>query len=176
MSKFYRNKPNKIVLKTKYALLYIYGIENLVRMKVKFDLEDVPRISQYNWCALDKRNLYLICRGVGSLHRFLLNCPVGKLVDHRDGNTLDCRKKNLRICTHKGNNRNAGLSSANTTGMKGVSLSKSGKFKVFIYKNNKAIYVGLFDNLIAAAEAYNQAAIKHHGKFARLNNLSEVNQ
>lgn len=40
------------------------------------------------------------------LHRVIMDCPDGKVVDHLNGNKLDCRKKNLRICTQKENSNN----------------------------------------------------------------------
>lgn len=42
---------------------------------------------------------------------------------------------------------------------------------VSIGMNNKSIHVGFFDDVIDAARAYNDAAVKYHGEFAKLNQL-----
>ena len=54
------------------------------------------------------------------LHRCILDAPPGYDVDHRNGNTLDCRRENLRIVTHQENLRNRKISAINTSGYTGV--------------------------------------------------------
>ncbi len=98
--------------------------------------------------------------------------PDGKQVDHINGNPLDNRRENLRICENAENNRNKGLTKASTSGYKGVSLYKrSGTWRAYIVTNYKQKHLGTFDNPIDAAKAYNVAAIKFHGEFARLNDI-----
>ena len=54
------------------------------------------------------------------MHRFLLSPPDEMDVDHRNGDTLDNRRENLRICTHLENGQNQMKHKTNTSGYKGV--------------------------------------------------------
>ena len=91
-----------------------------------------------------------------------------KMVDHINGDIFDNRKKNLRICTNKENSRNRKSSCLNKLGVKGVRV-KDGKFCAQIKVNAKEIHLGYFLNISEAAIAYDKAAIKYFGQFARLN-------
>lgn len=82
------------------------------------------------------------------LHRIIMNCPKGKVVDHINHNGLDNRKENLRICNVADNNRNRSLSSRNTSGYTGISWStKMNKWKVSLQKGDKSFHGGYFDNI-----------------------------
>jgi hypothetical protein len=92
--------------------------------------------------------------------------------DHINGDSLDNRKGNLRTCTMEQNKRNRRTGKNNTSGYKGVQWCKrSKKWKAGIMVNRKAIHIGLYQTKEAAAKMYNEAAIKHHGQFAKLNTL-----
>lgn len=102
------------------------------------------------------------------LHREIMHCPEGKYVDHINGNKLDNRKANLRICTIAENSRNVGLRKDNKTGHKGVFYSSGHKaYKATIRVNKKQIYLGCFKDINKAIAAYQAAAVKYHGEFAR---------
>lgn len=107
------------------------------------------------------------------MHRIIMNCPKGVHVDHINGNGLDNRKSNLRLCSIQENSRNRGAQRNNTTGFKGVVYEASrGMFKSRIQvSKHKRIHLGYFKNPKEAARAYNEAAIKYHGEFAKLNEL-----
>ncbi len=106
------------------------------------------------------------------LHRVLINAPNDKTVDHINGNTLDNRKINLRLCTNSENLRNSKKRKTNTSGYKGVSFCKScKKYIASITLNYKKIRLGYFEDKKEAAIAYNMAAIKYHGNFAKLNEV-----
>lgn len=91
-------------------------------------------------------------------------------VDHINRNGLDNYRCNLRPATRLQNRMNCGLSKRNKSGFKGVSWHKScNKWVAKIEINDKSIYLGLFDDKIEAAKAYNAAAKKHFGEFAWLN-------
>jgi hypothetical protein len=102
------------------------------------------------------------------LHRVILDNPNG-VVDHINGNGLDNRRSNLRVCTIAENCRNsAKYRSGKTSTYKGVSKFGN-KWRGTICLNNKQIYLGSFDDEMTAARAYDAAAVIHHGEFARLN-------
>lgn len=106
------------------------------------------------------------------IHNLILDRPPreGKLVvDHINGNVLDNRKCNLRVCTHAENMRNiTKRRKGNTSGYTGV--SKCGKrWAASIGDRGKTIYLGSFGNKEEAARARDLKAIELHGEFASLN-------
>ncbi len=111
-------------------------------------------------------------RTIISIHKMLMNPPKGKEVDHINGNRNDNRRNNLRIVSYAGQARNAGLRKDSTSGFKGVSWHRYRKaWSVRICVNYKRIFIGYFNNLRDAGLAYNNAAIKYFGEFARLNKV-----
>ena len=104
------------------------------------------------------------------LHRHITNCPKGMHVDHINGNVLDNRLSNLRICTPSQNQANSKLPKNNTSGYKGVSKNGDG-WKAKIRVDYAYYYLGTFLTKEEAARAYNAAAIKYFGEFARLNEV-----
>ena len=100
------------------------------------------------------------------LHRIIMDAPDDKMVDHINGNPLDNRRENLRLCSNQENNRNKGKKSDNTSGFKGVSWSKqTGKWLANITVDGKSKYLGYFDDKLKAYEAYCTACEKYHGDF-----------
>ena len=77
------------------------------------------------------------------MHRVITKCPKGKQVDHINGDGLDNRKANLRICTVNENNKNAKMRKDNKSGYKGVSwYPNRHKWRCVIFVNKKQIYLG----------------------------------
>lgn len=106
------------------------------------------------------------------MHRFIVDAPIGFEVDHINGDGLNNRRENLRICTVSENGRNLSKRKDNTSGFKGVNWHKQkSKWRARIQLDKKRIDVGYFDCPIEAARAYNAAAIKYHGEFAKLNEI-----
>lgn len=141
---------------------------------IMIDSEDYEKVSGYTW-RLDK-NGYPIAGGGKrmpnyKLHRFVLNAPKGTEVDHINHNLLDCRKENLRLCTHGENQHNQCKQTRTTSSkFKGVSKAKKdNKWTAQIKHNRKVIYLGRFDSERDAAIVYDQHATKLFGKFAKLN-------
>lgn len=106
------------------------------------------------------------------LHRIVAGCPKGRQVDHKDRNTLDNRRANLRVCDLANNIHNRGIFKRNTTGFKGVTFFKATKrWHAQIGKDGKRIHLGFFKDIVEAAKAYNKAATELHGEFASLNKV-----
>jgi AP2 domain/HNH endonuclease len=105
-----------------------------------------------------------------AMHREILKPPKGLLVDHRNQNGLDNQRSNLRIATRSENNINVPKRKNTTSRFMGVSLTNGRKRWVAnINHQNKRICLGRFYNEEEAAKAYDVAARKYHGEFARLN-------
>jgi len=104
------------------------------------------------------------------LHRVLMNSPKGKCVDHINGDTLDNRLKNLRICTHKENIRNSNkLRSNNKSGYRGVFwCNQKQRWAARIKVDYKSIHLGFFKKAEDASNAYLKAAKNYFGKFASI--------
>lgn len=105
------------------------------------------------------------------LHRLIINAPDGLLVDHRNTDTLDNRRSNLRLATRSQNSFNRQKTKSKTSSrFIGVCFDKrKGLWSACINFNRKRIWLGYFKNEIDAARAYDAAAKKYHGEFARLN-------
>ena len=151
--------------------------------EVLLDDEDYNRlkVNHYNVNTVDvkRRGLYYFLRNVcvggkhtvTSLHRDVMGCVNGdgKIVDHKDGNTLDNRKENLRFSSHAENMRNSRTRKTNTSGIKGVCWDKKrGKWKSVINVDRKAFVLGYYTDIEDAEAAYVKASKELHGEFSRL--------
>jgi len=87
-------------------------------------------------------------------------------VDHINGNTLDNRKINLRVCSHRENTANRCLGRNNTTGFKGVTQVGPDRWAASIGSEGRVYYLGAFDSPEKAHVAYCEAAAWLHGEFA----------
>lgn len=105
-------------------------------------------------------------------HKFAM--PGVKLVDHINGNTLDCRLENLRTCTRSENGRNRIKRRRASSQFLGVSWHKLlGKWTARI--NQK--HIGYYATELEAFEAYKKAAKQQYGAFASWTLLDkEINQ
>ncbi len=141
----------------------------------KVDVEDYDLVSGRNWHAV-KRQSGLVYAATNisdergqrplSMHRVLM--PEAERVDHINGDGTDNRRANLRAATHAQNMRNRKKHKNNTSGFKGVSPMR-GKWRAQIRFEGRKHHLGIFDSPEEAAEAYDEAARRLHGEFARTN-------
>ena len=142
------------------------------------DDEDYEELSKYKWHYHKNRMKYpgyamraiyidgkqIILR----MHRVILNISKNKQGDHINGNTLDNRRSNLRVCTQKENNWNASKRKDNTSGYKGVHHFK-GKWAARIQVDNKRLFLGYYETVKEAAKGYDIAAKKYFDNYSKLN-------
>jgi hypothetical protein len=134
------------------------------------DIEDTAKVLGHGWQV--HKSGHVRCtttRGTAVyMHRLILDVPRGWSTDHINGNPLDNRKANLRVCTHAENMRNQRRHRDSKSGYKGVVLSK-GRWSASITVSGRQKHLGRFDTSEEAARAYDAAARELHGAFARLN-------
>jgi hypothetical protein len=113
-------------------IAYIHCQRNGEKIDVIVDSEDVERLVSFGRIGITNRGYPTYAKRDENniprryyLHRMVVNYDGENMVDHIDGNTLDCRKKNLRIVTHKQNCQNIhGLNKFNKSGYRNVMWNK----------------------------------------------------
>lgn len=136
------------------------------------DAEDYPKIKDFRWSHA--KNGYAISRKTDHGHMHLLHREVLGLkterivVDHLNGNPLDNRKENLRICSQEGNTANAVVSKRNSTGYRGVGKLREGCWIMQITKRGQ-YYSSRHSSPEEAARAYDTKAIELRGPYSCIN-------
>jgi hypothetical protein len=147
------------------------------------DDEDYERVVAWRWQANLRKGQWRARRTAQRgerkysvfMHRFILGAPPGTLVDHRNGDTLDNRRGNLRLATHSQNAANhhkrpAGCASR----FWGVSFVKDPRawrspWRACVWQHGKRRFFGQYRTEEEAARAYDVAALEAFGEFACLN-------
>jgi hypothetical protein len=149
------------------------------KLEVLVDEEDFELLNSFKWGIIKNKTHTYAARGTRKngvyskilMHRFIMNAPKDQMVDHRNGNTLDNRKSNLRLATRAMNLQNSKLRSDSNCKYKGVS-KRGHKFVARIQVAvDKRLFLGYFKTEEEAAKAYNKAATEHFGEFANLNKI-----
>ena len=156
--------PNEIIEYEDHAEVILYNKQNEEVARTLIDLDDIDKVKQYKWCIVKG---YAV-RGSDSsgIHRLIMNCPKGMVVDHINHNPLDNRKSNLRICTQRQNVINSSKRSNNTSGVTGVSWNKvKGKWMSVIVVDGKTVFLGYFKDIKYATYARKQAEMEYFGEY-----------
>jgi len=137
------------------------------------DDDDFESLNKYRWhlstSGYATGSFILNGKSVNKkMHRLIMNPNEGYFIDHINGNQLDNRKCNLRICSHQENMMNRRIHKNNTSGYKGVTFHReSKKWRAQITLDSKRIQIGYFDDPNEAHKAYCEKAKELHGEFAR---------
>ena len=161
-------KENKIKYKDGY---YIVNDNILIN---KEDLNNILKYKRYISVNSSGYAYFRYKQADYFLHRLIMGLPTRYdnmtklIVDHLNGNRLDNRKSNLRICRKEKNPINCKKYKNNTSGCKGVSwLKRLNKWQVVIHKNKKRIYLGVYSDLKEAITVRKEAEKKYFGEFIR---------
>lgn len=142
------------------------------------DDSDFQILSQYKWKmggdGYAVRNVYVSGGKYKTIlmHRYLLDPEDGMVIDHIDGNPLNNKRSNLRVCTRKQNMSNMKKPITNASGYKGVHFHKNTTDKVWMAQiriNNKNKFLGAFTSPVEAAKEYDLHAVAVFGIYAKLN-------
>ena len=136
------------------------------------DDEDYDFLAEFKWHAEKKDGSYYAKSSeAGSMHRLLPGLKDKRILgDHKDGNTLNNQRENLRACTSRQNNCNRKSSKNSISKYLGVSWdSEKIRWVSHIKVNGKNKKLGRFRTELEAAIIYNIAARKYHGEFANPN-------
>lgn len=141
------------------------------------DAEDAPKVASWNWHVKEtnRRNYASVGRRTNAgqfipLSHQVKPPPPGMLNDHKDGDTRNNRKTNLRPATHKQNAHNRRKANGCTSRFKGVSFRRDrGTWLATIRTDGRLLKIGTFHREEDAARAYDAKARELFGEFARLN-------
>lgn len=136
---------------------------------VILDDEDYERFKDLSWFVGPRYTMNTTLRI--PMHKMIIECPDGMVVDHINGNPLDNRRSNLRVCTQSENLMNTNKRRGDfSSKYKGVSWDNSKqRWRAMVYKSGKKNHAGYHRCEVQAAEAYNRKAVELYGEFARLN-------
>jgi hypothetical protein len=170
-------KANKYAHLADGTVLVVLERRDKTLLPCCIDGVDWPHVRGYRWHAQKNFNTFYVRTNVRTpngkqatlrMHNLLL--PDAKIVDHEDGSGLNNQRTNLRPATHAENIRNSRKDSdAITSKYRGVYRQKGKKFRAQIMFNDTRKHLGMFVNEKDAARAYDAAALKYCGEFARLN-------
>lgn len=142
------------------------------------DDDDYEWLSQYKWSAAKNAKTYYAVRidfssgeaKTVTMHRLILNPSPELETDHIDGNGLNNMRSNLRLSTSQQNKFNRRpFGKSKYTGVAVWYRNGHRYIRASIYQDGKNISLGLFPAEEEAALAYNEAALKYRGEYARLN-------
>jgi len=139
------------------------------RFVTVLDDEDYERFSSFVWFKIKRRDTYYVMRSPDKklLHRLILDAPDHLQVDHKDGNGLDNRRKNLRLATPTQNNMNRALDARNISGYSGITwYPERGKWRARISAHNQTKFLGFFSSLEDAIETRLKAEKELFGEFS----------
>ncbi|HSW01690.1 MAG TPA: HNH endonuclease [Sedimentisphaerales bacterium] len=135
------------------------------------DRRDFEWLSRHKWHVKKLGGKFYACRTEKGrtilMHREIMKAPQGMVVDHKRDNTLNNRRRNLRICTQAQNRANS-KPHGGRSGFKGV-YPQGDKWYGLVERSGKQHYAGSFPTPEEAARSRDRLAVKLFGEYAWLN-------
>lgn len=169
------SKENPIIINGDVAYIITSKGEKSI-----IDSEDVERIKGFCWWVSNTGYLMGDVHKPKkhiSIHRLIMNIldRPDIIIDHKNGNKLDNRKSNLRICTRTENSYNKAMQPYNTSGITGVTWDKARrKWAAAICYEGKRIHLGRYSNKDDAIKARREAEDKYFGEFSYHNSRNNT--
>lgn len=166
--------PNEIEEFSNHAIIYLYNKDGDIIAETLIDKEDIPKVINNKWCR--DKNGYVKNSKQGYLHRILLG-KTNLFIDHINGDKLDNRKRNLRICNNADNLKNrVKLPKNNTSGILGVRFREDRNNGTLKYSVTKKRYIqAVFSSLEEAIKARLNGELKFFGKYKSKILNNEIN-
>lgn len=178
-----KKDPNEFIFEGDDCFIILYNNFGEPTGWTVIDKEDYEKCKDLKWhLAFSGVYGYAANNKVGKLHNYVKDFIPKKYVrilDHKDGNTLNNRKRNLQICTPQQNQIKKKMMKNNKTGYRGVyelclCCRRKKRFLAQISVNQKHFYLGTFFTKEEAALVYNEKAKRLHGRFAILNKVQRI--
>ena len=135
-----------------------------------FDELDLPMIQDHTWHHGKRGYPATHHKGKTEVFHKMLYPGIKDEIDHINGDKLDNRRRNLRLCTHQQNAFNQKRRRTNTSGYIGVSYARGrGCFEAYIHHHGRKHHLGLFPDALLAARTRDCVARLLFGEYARLN-------
>ena len=147
-------------------------------MNIQLDAQDKDLLN-YKWRPLASKHIIYAITSINGkqvlLHRLVserIGLSMNGVIDHINGDALDCRRENLQACTHQQNIMKQRHQVRASSPYKGVMQFRD-KWRARITIDGKTLHIGLFKTAVDAAKAYNAKAKELFGDFANLNEVEE---
>lgn len=166
--------PNEFIKENNIIKIYLYDKNGNKINEAIIDVDKYDLVKNYKWCI--DCNGYVKNSGQEYLHRLIIGAK-DLFVDHINGNKLDNRLSNLRLCTNSENVKNhVKLNKNNTSGIIGVRYRNDRhKWYAEIQCDNKVIRLGSFSKKEDAIKARINAEIVYFKEFKSKVLNNEIN-
>ena len=164
--------PNKYLVFKDHAEIEITS-EKFGIFSIKISIRDINKCKKFHWGVgayrykSDGKIFYYATNNkAGLLHRYLMGDPKDIQIDHKNRNTLDCTRENLRKTNHSQQGMNGNKPKNNTSGHLGVTwVKRFKKWMAYITKDQVKKNLGYYDNIKDAIDARKQGEIEYFGEY-----------
>lgn len=173
-------EANSVIIHDSYAEVIIYDKDKREKCRTQIDIDDINKIKPYRWSGKNESNGIYIITDTNGKKLYIQdvicdNTQKEFIIDHKDRDSLNNRKNNLRHCSHSQNSMNCSIRKNNTSGVTGVCWdAENDKWIAQIRINGKGKKLGRYKNKEDAIEVREKAELKYFKEFSpRFDELKE---